>query len=249
MDNKIVMEEIEQSHPRAVRAVSMGREGYYRTKRVLDFVIALVLLIVLFPFMLPIAIVIYIYSPGPIFFAQDRVGARRRSVAGGKRWERENFRCYKFRTMKLNADTAIHQAYIKALIANDEERMTALQGAKTAPRKLVNDPRIIHPGKILRKLSLDELPQLWNVVRGDMSLVGPRPAIPYEVEMYKPWHLQRLEAQPGITGLQQVKARCNKDYDEQMKLDIQYVENQSLWLDLKIIFQTPLVIISTKGAH
>ena len=151
--------------------------------------------------------------------------------------------------MKINADPSLHQAYVKALIENDEARMTAIQGAPTQPRKLVNDPRIIRPGKLLRKLSLDELPQFWNVLRGDMSLVGPRPAIPYEVEMYKPWHLQRLEAQPGITGLQQVSARCTTDFDRQVQFDIEYINSQSLWLDIKIILKTPLAVISTTGAH
>jgi lipopolysaccharide/colanic/teichoic acid biosynthesis glycosyltransferase len=203
MENNSVIDGVNQTHPNAPNVASIDREGYYRMKRLFDFVFALALLILLFPFMVPIALLIYIYSPGPIFFVQERVGAKRQVANGGKKWIKENFRLYKFRTMKLNADPAIHQAYIKALIANDEEKMSALQGTKAEPRKLVNDPRIIRPGKILRKLSFDELPQLWNVVRGDMSLVGPRPAIPYEVEMYKPWYLRRLEAQPGITGLQQ----------------------------------------------
>jgi lipopolysaccharide/colanic/teichoic acid biosynthesis glycosyltransferase len=151
--------------------------------------------------------------------------------------------------MKTDADPSIHQAYVKALIENDEAKMSALQGAPSQPRKLVNDSRITRPGKFLRKSSLDELPQLWNVLLGDMSLVGPRPAIPYEVEMYKSWHLKRLEARPGLTGLQQIMARSTADFDQQVQLDIEYIDNQSLWLDVKIILKTPLVIISTTGAH
>ncbi len=116
-------------------------------------------------------------------------------------------------------------------------------------RKLLHHKRLIRPGKFLRKTSLDELPQLWNVLRGDMSLVGPRPAIPYEVEMYKHWYSIRLEAQPGITGLQQIKARCTADYEEQLRLDIEYVESQSLWLDIMIILKTPFVVLSGKGAE
>ena len=150
--------------------------------------------------------------------------------------------------MHLNADTSIHQAYIKALINNDDEQIQILQGDTSSIHKLVNDSRITRPGKLLRKLSLDELPQLFNVLRGDMSLVGPRPAIPYEVEMYKPWHLQRLETQPGITGLQQVVSRSTADFDEQVKLDIEYIHQQSLWLDIKIMLKTPFVIITTRGA-
>jgi len=211
---------------------------------------------------------IYISSPGPIFFVQERVGARRRYQKNGVFWEKVHFYCYKFRTMELNADPGIHQAYIKALIENDEirmtalqnaptrpskslseEQLTALQNAPTVPRKLVNDSRVIGPGKFIRKYSLDELPQLWNVLLGDMSLVGPRPAIPYEVEMYNPWHKQRLNAQPGITGLQQVVARCTIDFDSQVELDIEYIENQSFWLDLMIISKTPIAVVSAKGAY
>jgi lipopolysaccharide/colanic/teichoic acid biosynthesis glycosyltransferase len=215
----------------------------------MDFVIAFILLVLLSPLMLLVAITIFIYSPGPILFKQERVGAKRQSHGGRSSWKRANFQCYKFRTMKINADPSVHQAYVKALIENDEEQMAALQGAPTQPRKLVNDTRVIRPGKLLRKLSLDELPQLWNVLIGEMSLIGPRPAIPYEVEMYKPWHLRRLEAQPGITGLQQVMARCTTDFDEQVQYDIEYIDNQSIWLDIKIIIKTPLAIISTKGAY
>jgi lipopolysaccharide/colanic/teichoic acid biosynthesis glycosyltransferase len=242
---------------------------YYAAKRVIDFTFALILLVLLSPMMLLVAAVIYLYSPGPVFFVQERAGASRESRGKYSCWKRTNFKCYKFRTMKVNADPSIHKAYIQALIENDDEQMTALQTAPTRPRKfsvdqelltalqtaptrprkLVNDSRIIPPGKILRKLSLDELPQLFNVLRGEMSLVGPRPAIPYEVEMYKPWHLRRLEALPGITGLQQVTARNTADFDEQVKLDIEYVKNQSLWLDIKIILKTPFAVISAKGAY
>jgi lipopolysaccharide/colanic/teichoic acid biosynthesis glycosyltransferase len=249
MQNNISIKLLRPSDQNTVISASKDRVGYYGVKRFIDFTIALALLVLLIPLMLMIALLIFIYSPGPIFFVQERVGAKRQSVRGKTYWKKVIFRCYKFRTMHVHADPAIHQAYVKALIENNEEQMAAIQGAKTQPRKLVNDSRIIRPGKLLRKLSLDELPQFWNVVKGDMSLVGPRPAIPYEVEMYKPWHLQRLGAQPGITGLQQVMARCNKDFDQQVKLDIQYIEKQSLWLDFKIILKTPLAVLSVKGAY
>lgn len=231
-----------------VRITIAGREGYYMTKRVLDCAAALLLLTLLSPLLVLIAAAIYLYSPGPIFFQQERVGSRRMRVGNQTYWKRETFTCYKFRTMKQNADASIHERYVKALIQNDEQGMTEAQGQETSVRKLVNDPRIIRPGKWVRKLSLDELPQLWNVLRGDMSLIGPRPAIPYEVQYYKPWHMQRLHAQPGLSGLQQVKARCIKDFDEQVKFDIEYIENQSLWLDLKIALQTPLAILFARGA-
>jgi len=226
-----------------------NRRAYYVTKRILDFLIALLLLVLLSPVMLLIALTIVLYSPGPVFFVQERVGAKGQYLNGNFCWKRENFRCYKFRTMRINADPSIHFAYFQALVENDQKKMEEIQGQTTKIRKLVRDPRITRPGKFLRKLSLDELPQLWNVLRGDMSLVGPRPAIPYEVELYKPWYLRRLESQPGITGLQQVTARSTVDFDHQMRLDIQYIENQSFWLDLKIMLKTPLVVISTKGAQ
>ena len=229
--------------------VARGRSRYYITKRMIDILISSLLLVLLTPLMILVAIMIFVYSPGPVFFVQERVGAKQQRDGRRSFWKKVTFRCYKFRTMKINADPAIHQAYVKALIANDREKMDALQGEVTETRKLIHDPRIIRPGVLLRKWSLDELPQLWNVLRGDMSLVGPRPAIPYEVKMYKPWHLERLQAQPGITGLQQVRARCTTDFDEQVHLDIQYVENQSIWLDFKLMLQTPLAIVSTKGAH
>ena len=249
LQNETRLNSIRNNNPKALRLVSEGSNIYYTLKRMMDFTLAFILLALLFPLMLLVAIVIFIYSPGPIFFKQERVGARRQSYGGRSAWKRVDFYCYKFRTMKINADPSVHQAYIKALIENDEAQMVALQGAPTQPRKLVNDNRIIRPGKFLRKLSLDELPQLWNVLIGDMSLIGPRPAIPYEVDMYKPWHLRRLEAQPGITGLQQVTARCTTDFDEQVQYDIEYIDNQSLWLDIKIIIKTPLAILSTKGAY
>jgi lipopolysaccharide/colanic/teichoic acid biosynthesis glycosyltransferase len=249
MQNEVPIELIRQSDSSALNYASEDRAGYYMAKRMVDFFLAGVVLIILSPLMLMIALLIIVYSPGPVFFVQERVGAKKQSRNGRTYWRRENFYCYKFRTMHVKADPAIHQAYVKALIENDEEKMTAIQGAKTKPRKLVNDPRVIRPGKILRKLSLDELPQFWNVLKGEMSLVGPRPAIPYEVEMYKPWHLRRLETQPGITGWQQVKARCSIDFDSQVQLDLEYIEKQSFWLDLKIILLTPLVVFSTRGAH
>ncbi|MBI5953958.1 MAG: sugar transferase [Chloroflexi bacterium] len=248
MQNEIRMELIRRNDPNALSLVLESRVIYYAVKRMMDFVLALGLLILLSPLMFITALIVFISSPGPIFFKQERVGAKRQFHGGRSYWKRENFQCYKFRTMKINADSSIHQAYIKALIENNEEQMNALQGTPTQPRKLVNDPRIIPGGKYLRKFSLDELPQLWNVVRGDMSLIGPRPAIPYEVEMYKPWHLRRLEAQPGITGLQQVVARCTTEFDRQVEFDVEYIKNQSLWLDLTIMVKTPLAILSAKGA-
>jgi lipopolysaccharide/colanic/teichoic acid biosynthesis glycosyltransferase len=243
------------------------RRTYYAVKRVMDILMAGLLLIVTLPIMALAAVLIFIYSPGPIFFIQERVGAKRTTRGRTTVWEPMRFRCFKFRTMRLNADASVHQAYIRALIDNNEQRMQALQeqamkpgeaqlqhavAAQPAPaqaRKLTNDARIIRPGRVLRKLSIDELPQLINVLRGDMSMIGPRPAIPYEVEMYKPWHMLRLQAQPGLTGLQQVTARCTADFDKQVRLDIEYIRQQSIRLDLEIALKTPLAILFARGAY
>lgn len=226
-----------------------GREGYYAVKRLTDLVFAFCLLVALLPVILFIAVAIYIYSPGPIFYVQERIGARRVREGNQTYWRREPFRFYKFRTMKINSDPSIHQKYVTALIENDQKSMAEIQGRETSVRKIVHDPRLIRPGSLLRKYSLDELPQLWNVIRGDMSLIGPRPPIAYEVQVYRPWHYRRFDAQPGISGLQQVRARCNTNFDDQVKLDLEYIKNQSLWLDIKLALSTPLAVISARGAY
>lgn len=249
MQSEAVIELIRKNDPDALSLVAENRDVYYVSKRIMDIVIASVLLVLLSPFMALIAILIKLYSPGPVFFMQERVGAKRQRRGNQSYWQKTTFRCYKFRTMRINADSSLHQAYMRAFINNDQEKLEELQGQDTKIRKLIRDPRITRPGRFLRKLSLDELPQFWNVLRGEMSLVGPRPAIPYEVELYKSWYLGRLRAQPGITGLQQVTARSTFDFDEQMRLDIEYVQNQSFLLDLQIMLRTPLVVISTKGAQ
>ncbi len=221
---------------------------YFWIKRALDLILAILLLIGFSPVMAIIAILIVLDSRGPVFFRQERVGSRRVFRDGAWRWERVDFPCLKFRTMVHHADPSIHQAYVTALIRNDAQKMEALQNGSQPVRKLVHDPRITRVGRFLRKSSLDELPQFINVVLGQMSLVGPRPAIGYEVEQYKDWHLQRLNAQPGVTGLQQVRARCTLDFDDQVKYDLEYIARQSLWLDLKIMVMTPFVVLKHRGA-
>lgn len=249
MQRQIRLTELEAEDANILGLVLEGRELYYGVKRVFDFSVALLLLVLLSPLMLLVAIAIFIYSPGPVFFSQQRVGSKRVKSGGVFHWQRADFKCYKFRTMKLDADPGLHREYVQALIKNDEKQMTSIQGGANSIKKLLHDPRIIAPGHILRKLSIDELPQLWNVLRGDMSLIGPRPAIPYEVDLYQRWHMRRLEAQQGITGLQQVTERCTASFDQQIRLDIEYVKTQSFWLDLKIAFKTPLAILLSKGAH
>ncbi|HMZ07403.1 MAG TPA: sugar transferase [Anaerolineales bacterium] len=235
--------------PGALLPAIKGRSIYYVLKRTVDILLSGSLLLLLSPLMLLVALAIYLYSPGPIFFIQERVGSRRIRIGSAYYWRWETFPFYKFRTMKVNVDCSLHKNYVQALIKNDQQKMSEIQGEDTKVRKLLNDPRITRPGRFLRRFSLDELPQLWNVLCGDMSMIGPRPALPYEVECYKPWHFRRLDAQPGITGLQQVTARCIADFDEQVKLDVDYVTNQSIWLDIKIALKTPLAIVSGKGAR
>lgn len=228
--------------------LNQGRQIYYTAKRAVDLLLGSFLLIVFSPVMLVIAILIRLDSSGPVFFVQKRVGARRVKCAGSFKWQTVTFNFIKFRTMIHNADPAIHQAYVQAFIQNDQAKMNAIQGDTNGIRKLVQDPRITRVGRFLRRTSLDELPQFWNVVRGDMSLVGPRPAIPYEVDVYTPWQMLRLGVQPGITGLQQITNRCIADFDDQVKLDISYINQQSFWLDMKIILKTPLVMFFHRGA-
>lgn len=226
-----------------------SRRAYYAVKEFFGGVISVILLITISPLLLLIAILIKLDSPGPILFSHSRVGARRKWVDGKLTWQRVDFTFYKFRTMIHNADPAIHKAYVQALINNDEQKMDEIQQCHTKVRKLIKDPRITRVGRYLRKLSLDELPQFYNVIRGDMSIVGPRPALSYEVDVYKPWQLARLQAKPGITGLQQVTARCITSFDEQIKLDLEYIDRQSLMLDLVLLVKTPLAIFIARGAH
>lgn len=223
---------------------------YFVMKRLLDMVLAGTALILLSPVLLAIAIIIRLDSPGRAIFAQERVGVRVKARNGQKFWEIRPFIVYKFRTMKQDARSDIHQKFVTALIQRDDQTITAMNGKASGDKKfkLQDDPRVTRIGKFLRKTSIDELPQLWNVFRGDMSLVGPRPALAYEVDMYSSKHLRRLEAQPGLTGMWQVAARSQVDFETMVDLDIQYVENQSLLKDLVILFKTPFAVLKGKGA-
>lgn len=206
---------------------------YRRLKRLLDLVSAGGLLLLFGLPMLVIAIAIKVYSPGPILYRQQRIGKH------GK-----PFNMLKFRSMRQGNDSAIHRDYARRLIR--ENLHPAELGV--ASLKLKADPRITGVGKILRLLSLDELPQLFNVLGGEMSLVGPRPPLPYEYEMYTDWHKQRLDVLPGITGLWQIKARNRVSFEEMVLLDLEYIRNMSLWLDLKIMLLTPWEMVRGLGA-
>ncbi len=205
------------------------------SRRCLDLAAGLLALLLLAPLMLAIAAGIKLTSPGPVLFRQRRMGQNGRE-----------FTFLKFRTMYHNCDQSLHREYVTRLIENRAETHEA--NGKTF-FKLAQDPRVTPLGRLLRITSLDELPQLFNVLKGEMSLVGPRPPIPYEVERYKSWQLRRLlEAKPGITGLWQVCGRATTTFDEQVRLDLRYVESQSLWLDLLILLKTFKAVFTTKGA-
>ena len=200
-------------------------------KRSMDILGALLGLILLSPVFLLVSALIKIMSPGPVFFKQERVGY------GGKR-----FNFWKFRTMKVNADTSAHQQYFAGLINGGKD---GTGGSEQPMAKLDDDnPQIIPFGRILRKSCLDELPQLINVLRGDMSLVGPRPPIPYEVEEYLRWHKGRFDSAPGMTGLWQVSGKNRLTFKEMVRLDIRYSKNLSFFSDLKILMMTPIAIFS-----
>ena len=206
-------------------------------KRAMDIAGSLVGLVLLSPLMLVTAIAIKTTSAGPVIFRQLRLGQRG-----------IHFAFYKFRSMRANGDDQIHRDYVTHLIKGDLEKVN--QGDEGTPLyKMKSDPRVTAVGKIIRKTSIDELPQFFNVLRGEMSLVGPRPPIPYEVEKYESWHLRRiLEVKPGITGLWQVDGRSTISFDDMVRLDLRYVQNWSLWLDIKILLKTAKVVLFPRGA-
>ena len=206
-------------------------------KKAMDVGGALAGLILLFPVLLIVALTVKVSSPGPVIFKQTRFGKK------GVR-----FPFYKFRSMYSNTDDRIHREYVADLINGCLEKINQSEGENPF-FKMKDDPRITRVGKIIRKLSIDELPQLFNVLKGEMSLIGPRPPLPYEVEKYQPWHLRRvLEMKPGITGLWQVNGRSRTSFDEMVRLDLRYVQNWSLWLDLKILLKTIKEVIHPHGA-
>jgi exopolysaccharide biosynthesis polyprenyl glycosylphosphotransferase len=206
-------------------------------KRAIDVVGSLVGILLLSPVMFVIALAVKGTSPGPAIFDQTRLGKK------GAR-----FRFFKFRSMYFNEDDQIHREYVEYLITGQHGKIN--QGNDQEPLyKMKDDPRVTRVGRIIRKLSIDELPQLFNVLRGEMSLVGPRPPLPYEVERYEPWHLRRiLEVKPGMTGLWQVDGRSKTSFDDMVRLDLRYVLSWSLWLDLKILAKTVRAVIRPNGA-
>lgn len=242
---------------------------YPKTKRFFDLLASASLLVLLSPLFLLIAVCIRLDSKGPIFFRQTRIGQNRRthqrrrgsasSLAGisDRRGERDRrledigghpFTMYKFRSMYHNCDSEEHRRYMEGFILSHPAASERAEDSKEHAFKLHSDPRITRVGHILRKLSLDELPQLFNVLNGDMSMVGPRPELPYAVLLYKEWHKRRLRALPGITGWWQVKGRSRVTFDEAVQMDIYYAEHCNLLLDLKILLLTPWAVLTCRGA-
>ncbi|MEQ9500394.1 MAG: sugar transferase [Deltaproteobacteria bacterium] len=207
------------------------RGGNRLMKRTFDVVVASLGVLLVSPLMLMVAALIKLTSKGPVFFSQMRIGENA-----------QPFRFYKFRSMHVDNDDSIHRAYTKKLI---EEGAAAGKEHDTGDLvyKIQDDPRLIPIGAFIRKYSIDELPQLFNVIRGDMSLIGPRPPVPYEVDVYREWHRRRFEGPPGITGLWQVSGRNRLSFDEMVKLDIEYLENWSFMRDLQILWRTMGVVL------
>ena len=207
------------------------------TKRMIDVLGSLSLLALLSPVFLAIAVAVKLTSEGPVLFRQKRIGEYGTP-----------FTFLKFRSMYTDNDSSQHKEYVRQLIAGQAAKQPT-DGNGEGVFKLTNDPRITPVGSFLRRTSLDELPQFLNVLRGEMSLVGPRPPVPYEVEAYATWHRRRLlEAKPGITGLWQVEGRSRVGFDDMVRLDLRYARNCSPWLDLKILIQTPKAVIAGNGA-
>ncbi|HDD24494.1 MAG TPA: sugar transferase [Chloroflexi bacterium] len=245
----------------------LSRRIYQIIKRIMDVLICVVTLPVTVPAMLICALIIRLDSSGPAIFVQERIGK-----------DGQPFRLYKFRTMQHQLDDRSHRAFMKAFVHGDIGGQS-IQGEEPSHRlmfirafvdldrrfgegdvshsnngngriyKPIHMSQVTRVGRFLRKTSLDELPQIFNVLKGEMSLVGPRPNVPWEVEEYRPWHYERLDVLPGITGLAQVKGRSGINFDTIVKYDIEYVENQSLLLDLKILWWTVRAVLLATGAE
>lgn len=212
------------------------KEKLFKVKRVIDVLGSALLIAVFLPLFVVIAIAVKLSSRGPVFFKQTRVGQYGRT-----------FMFLKFRSMHVGNDQKVHQEFVEQLIAGRVQSISAEQGSEKI-YKLAHDKRITRIGKVLRRTSLDELPQFLNVLVGDMSLVGPRPPIPYELAAYETWHRRRLlQVKPGITGLWQVTGRSRVTFDEMVRLDLQYATSWTPWLDIRIMLRTPAAVI--KGAY
>lgn len=234
-------------HGREIADLSVGRSYrrliYLIMKRLLDLIIATILMCAVSPLIFLAVILIRLESKGSAIFVQERMGARYRWEGDRIVWKLCLFRCYKLRTMWSDADQSIHKDYLRRFRKGCTEA-----GHASAPFKLNRDSRITRIGQLLRRTSLDELPQLWNVVKGEMSLVGPRPVPTYEVELYDDSHYARLASRPGITGIWQVYGRSRVTFEEMVKMDIDYVQRSSILFDIKLLLLTITSVVSLKGA-
>ena len=222
---------------------SYRRLAYLLLKRLLDLIVAPILLCIATPVIMIASVLIRIDSRGPAIFIQERVGARYRFKDGRIVWQICLFRCYKLRTMLSGADPSVHKEYLREF-----RNGYPGESASCAPFKLSQDSRVTRVGQFLRKTSLDELPQLWNVMKGEMSLVGPRPVPAYEVELYDSPHHARLAGRPGITGMWQVYGRSRVTFERMIQMDIDYVQRSSILFDIKLLLLTVTSVISLRGA-
>jgi lipopolysaccharide/colanic/teichoic acid biosynthesis glycosyltransferase len=242
VDEKVMSPSISDSPPRVVEN-GLDRKSWVvvGAKRGIDIAVSLFVLVFGLPFHLLVGLLIKLTSDGPVLFAQERVGQDGRP-----------FRMYKFRTMVSDNSDELHRNFARDFIngkTNGGRGGNGGNGANSNVFKIVNDPRVTSMGRFLRKSSLDELPQFLNVLKGEMSLVGPRPPLRYELDHYKEWHKQRLAVKPGLTGLWQVSGRSTVPFDEMVELDIFYIENWSLLLDVKIILRTAPVMLRGFGGY
>ncbi|HZC04090.1 MAG TPA: sugar transferase [Ktedonobacterales bacterium] len=217
-----------------LQRVRVREDRYFLVKRLVDIALGLALFSLALPVMLLVGVLVALDTAGPVLYKQKRVGQNG-----------VEFDLYKFRSMAHNADNALHRVAVQQYMRGERlnhERTT------DAPFKLGNDPRVTRIGKLIRKTSLDELPQLWNIVIGDMSLVGPRPPVPYEVEMYSPRAMQRLDGKPGLTGPWQVYGRGTVTFSQMIEMDVAYLENRSIWYDLKLVILTAPAVLKGRGA-
>jgi len=233
--------------PLSVHAVeteeSLSQRLYFVCKRIMDVTFTALLFPLLVPLMLLVAVLIRLDSPGPVFFVQERIGVKRRTSAGRTTWELYTFPFYKFRSMVNDADPTPHQQYFEKF------RLGSVNGDRCQPFKLTRDSRLTRVGAILRRTSMDEVPQLWNVLKGEMSLVGPRPALPYEVALYDESHFERFRARPGITGWWQATARSRVGFETMIQMDIEYARRAGFCFDLEILLLTIPAVLSCRGAE
>ena len=239
------MEYASRSRSQLAARQAMRLALYLPLKRVMDVLVAATALVVMSPLLALIALAIKLDSPGPVIFRQQRVRGEQDPLTPHP--ERNQFTFFKFRSMVTNADASLHRQYVTAYINGHSHGINNGDAAKPL-FKMKRDPRVTRVGRLLRRTSLDELPQLVNVLLGDMSLVGPRPALPYEVEQYGDRDRERLIPQAGLTGLWQVSGRTCLTFDEMIALDVQYSRRRSLWLDLQILLKTLPAILSADGA-